>query len=103
MKLSISIFLIFLFSIALFGDEKTELKKFEVSYVVKYNAITLQEAADLEVKIRELFGDACKIGIIVKDVSYNLSSYGLIIGNSSILTTTIDTGIQYGGSIILSD
>ena len=43
-------------------------KKFEVIYTVKYNAITLERASDLEKMFRELYKDACNVDVIVKEV-----------------------------------
>jgi len=42
-------------------------KKFEVTYTVKYNAITLERASDLEKMFRELYKDACKVDVVIKE------------------------------------
>ena len=66
--IGIVICMIFLFSIfAAAQQNKVSAKKFEITYTVKYNAITLQEAADLELVFRKLYKDACRVDVKVKE------------------------------------
>ena len=60
---TVIIFLIFLM-VGIAG-EKPEAQKFEVTYTIKYNSVTLLEAAKLEEKIRQEYKDACKINVDV--------------------------------------
>ena len=89
MKIVIATLVVFLFvfSILLLGDEKPEQKKFEVTFTVKYNAITLQEASDLEAKFRELYKDACVVDVVVKEAGF--ISYGYLQLGSAINSTAI--------------
>ena len=93
--------ILFLFSILLLGDEKPEQKKFEVTFTVKYNAITLQEASDLEAKFRELYKDACVVDVVVKEANtIGINSYGyLTIDATSSTILTDSTGWISGGSV----
>lgn len=70
--LCIALFVVFLTCVgdsALLGaSEKKEvvLKKFEVTMTVRYNAITLAEAAKKELEFKEAYKDACKVDIKLK-------------------------------------
>ena len=44
-------------------------KKFEVTFIVKYNEMTLKKASEKETMFKDLFKDACKIDVKVKEVS----------------------------------
>ena len=55
-------------------------KKFEVIFTVKYNAITLEEAAKKEMIFRELYKDACIVDVKVKE------SQGLTLTNATDIT-----------------
>lgn len=48
------------------ADDKPKSKKFEVVLTVKYNAITLEEAAQKEKEFRARYSDACKVDITLK-------------------------------------
>jgi hypothetical protein len=42
-------------------------KKFEVTFTVTYNAISLEDAAKKEAVFRELYKDACKVDVTVRE------------------------------------
>ena len=64
-------------------------QKFEVTYTITYNSITLLEASELEEKIRKEHKDACKVSVAVKESnSYPVSS--LIDSISSGYRTTLE-------------
>ena len=62
----------------LVGNVNEEPQKFEVTFKVTYNAISLQEAADKEGDFRKRYDDACKVDIAIKKVAM------LTLSNSSI-------------------
>jgi len=71
------------------AGEKPEAQKFEVTYTITYNSITLLEASELEEKIRKEHKDACKVSVAVKESnSYPVSS--LIDSISSGYRTTLE-------------
>ena len=49
------------------AGEKPEAQKFEATYTITYNSITLLEASELEAKIRDEYKDACKVNVSVKE------------------------------------
>lgn len=49
------------------ANKNLPLKKFEVKFVVKYNAITLQEAAEKERQFKKLYKDACKVNVKITE------------------------------------
>lgn len=57
---------LFVFS-GVIADEKP--KKFEVKFIVKYNAMTLKEAAEKEGLFRKQFKGACTVNVKVKEKS----------------------------------
>ena len=71
------------------AGEKPEAQKFEVTYTITYNSVTLSEAAELEEKIREEHKDACKVSVAVKEPSSFLIG-SLIDSISSGYRTTLE-------------
>ena len=51
------------------AEKEVECKKFEVKFIITYNALTLQQAADMEKSIRKQFDDACKVNVKVDEAS----------------------------------
>jgi len=49
------------------NQKKADCKKFNVTFSLTYNAMTLSEAGQKELQLRELFGDACMIDVKVAD------------------------------------
>ena len=78
-------------------------KKFEVIFTVKYNAITLEEAAKKETMFRELYKDACIVDVKVKE-SQGLTALTLGGGISfySNDTITVDD-LNLTGTIDITD
>ena len=75
MKTIIIFLIVVLYVCVLPAGEKPEAQKFEVTYTITYNSVTLSEAAELEEKIREEHKDACKVSVAVKESnSYPVSS-----------------------------
>lgn len=75
--------LLSLIATAVISDSKeVERQRFEVKFIITYNAITLSEAAETEITIKKMFDDACSIKIKV-----NKASSG--IGFSTIRTDTL--------------
>ena len=73
------------------AGEKPEAQKFEVTYTITYNSVTLSEAAELEEKIREEHKDACKVSVAVKEPSSFLIGIGSLIDSiSSGYRTTLE-------------
>jgi len=68
MKKTILTALIVLFSITLATTEIKE-GKFEVTYSITFNSISLKKASELEKKICELFLDACELNMSIKQKS----------------------------------
>ena len=48
---------------------KDQPKKFEVTFTVTYNAITLEAAAEKEKDFRKRYIDACNVDVTIKEVS----------------------------------
>ncbi len=69
------------------AEEKKEIvpKKFQATFTVRYNAITLDEAAKREMVFRELYADACKVDVKVEEVSYNNAANIVIDGSGTTL------------------
>ena len=79
----------FIFASLLNGDDKVQPKKFEITFVVTYNELTLEEAGKKEAEIRKLFEDACKVDVKVAEVSNSgLNLTGFYNGDTDI--TLID-------------
>ncbi len=72
MREIIVIFLLGIFTVGVAGD-KIEPKKFEVVFTVKYNAISLEDAARKEQIFRELYKDACKVDVTLGPVDNNIT------------------------------
>lgn len=51
------------------SPKTVQCKKFEVTFTITYNEMTLADAALMERKIREQFSDACKVDVKVKEVA----------------------------------
>ena len=64
-------------------------QKFEVTYTITYNSLTLLEASELEAKIRKEHKDACKVSVSVKEPSSFLIG-SLIDSISSGYRTTLE-------------
>ena len=79
-----------------------ERKKFEVTFTVTYNAITLQEAAVLEGTFRRQYQDACKVDVSVKEAE--VGGNCIIYGSSDIITlegaTTLENVITLNDGTI---
>ena len=64
-------------------------KKFEVTYIVKYNAITLERASDLEKIFRELYKNACNVDLKIKEVQGGINALSWITDISD--SVAVDT------------
>jgi len=65
--LSVMLLLLMVFTVTASVDQKPQ--KFEVTFKVTYNAITLEKAAELERIFKKQFSDACKVVLEVKETS----------------------------------
>ena len=57
------------------AEKEVECKKFEVKFIITYNALTLQQAADMEKSIRKQFNDACKVNVKINETSSQITWY----------------------------
>lgn len=80
--LILSITLLFLASCSIVkaDNDKIKTKKFQVTFTVQYNAITLQDAAEKEFMFRKLYKDAC-----IVDVELTKESSGLVLTSSDLI------------------
>ncbi len=81
-------------TIGLIGDNKP--KQFEITFTITYNTMTLADAAKKEAAIRDLFKDACKVDVSVKEASNTLYFNG-----RNIFIDTIGTLPLWRGSNLL--
>ncbi len=65
--------------------------KFTVTYSIRFNEVTLYEAARLEKVIKEEFGDACSFSIKVESVSETTIYFGNGIGATPIWPLDIES------------
>ena len=63
-----------------------ENQKFEVVFTVKYNAITLAEAAEKEKEFRERYKDACSVEISLKKTNGNIDMLSVDATDFLIIT-----------------
>ena len=85
-KLVIILVLMLAFAISICAEVSQEPQKFSVTYTIKYNSLTLEEAAEKEILIKQRNKGACEIDVEVKEGSFN--------GNITITTTPINTSPQ---------
>lgn len=64
------LFVFYIVKVSANPAKETNTKKFEVVFNVKYNAITLEEAARKEGAFRETYKDACEVDVKVSEVSF---------------------------------
>jgi len=97
MRKRIVIFLLGVFTVGVAGD-KTEPKKFEVVFTVKYNAISLEEAALKEKIFRELYKDACKVDVTLGSVgdNFTIGAGTWITTDATDLTWSTDATVEPG-------
>ena len=73
MKRLLLISIISLFMIgSVFGAEKKKEEKFEVTIEVVYNAVSAEEAAELQKKVLSTFPNTCKTKVITKKVESSI-------------------------------
>lgn len=65
------------------ANADSEAQKFEVTFTVTYNAISLEDAAKKEKEFREQFKDACKVDISIKKVT-EAGTYRIILDTSGV-------------------
>jgi len=58
------------------GETKIQRQKFEVTFTVTYNAITLEDAAQKELEFRERYSDACKVKVSLKEAQQGFLVWG---------------------------
>lgn len=85
MKTIIVVIIIFLSfcSVTFAEDKKQEPKKFEVIFTVRYNEMTLGEAAEKEKEFRKLFKDACDVDVALSEIG---SGYISVTSRAYIFT-----------------
>ena len=67
---------VMVFNMLAFGEVSQDPEKFQITYKVTYNAITLGEAEKIEMQIKKNHRDACNVRIDVDDTT---TDYGSII------------------------
>jgi len=72
---------------SVFGGEKMECQKFEVTYEIQYNEITLADAAVKEEGFRLNYGDECEINISVDPVGSGYITWyaGSVTANTNVI------------------
>jgi len=92
----VAMFLLGVFTVGVAGD-KIEPKKFEVVFTVKYNAISLEDAARKEKVFRELYKDACKVDVnlspAANSITFSSGTTELYWEPATVETPEIDINI----------
>lgn len=87
MKKIILTTIVFLFSFVLFATEVKE-QKFNVTYSIVYNSITLKQASEIEKKLKKILAkDSCeiKIDLGIEDIIVKHNNYFPLPQSSIIL------------------
>ena len=78
MKKGLLVVLLSMFCLTGNAEVNQDPQKFEVTYTIVYNAISLEEAADKEVLLKKRFKDACSVKVKAKAVKDFSSSSNLL-------------------------
>ena len=78
------------------GDKKFEPQKFQVTYKITYNSMTLEEAAEMEKVVKATHKGACSIKVTVEErscasITISDSNWVITPGSISDTPTTVYT------------
>ena len=71
-----------------------EAQKFKTTFIIQFNAITLEEAARLEVVIKNKFKDACKIKVELDKAGSTITGGALICDDGSNSAVWITDAVE---------
>jgi hypothetical protein len=73
-------------------------KKFQVTFTVTYNSMTLEQAAKKEQVFRDLFKDACTVDVSVKEAAPFVSMGSEMVPHS--FADTVGLGVSLSGRLV---